>query len=165
MLFSVSISATMLKSGLSTSNSDSWSLNSTRPRGPGDRTKIHSRSNTWRKKKKKHSPTHEIFILAWNFHSWFEIFILDWNFQSRALFFCGQRGARNETTILDWIFYSVLKAWFFQYCLSRFNFFNPGALWGWTCLHNFNWAKVIGGLPNRGFPTVFRKGPDCVADP
>ena len=94
------------------------------PEGPRIE-KMHSRSNAW----KNHSPTHEIFILAWNFHSQFEIFILDWNFQSRALFFCSQRGARNEKTILDWKFYSALKAWFFQDCLSRLSFFNPGALW------------------------------------
>ena len=94
------------------------------PEGPGIE-KIHSRSNAW----KNHSPTHEIFILAWNLHSRFEIFILDWKFQSQALFFCGQRGARNENFILDWEFHSVSKAWFFQDRLSRLNFFNPGALW------------------------------------
>ena len=99
-------------------------LDLTFPEGPGIE-KIHSRSNAW----KNHSPTHEIFILAWNFQSQFEIFILDWKFQSQALCFCGQRGARNEIFILDWKFYSVLKAWFFQYCLSRLNFFDPGALW------------------------------------
>ena len=46
--------------------------------------------------KKKHSPPHEIFIIAWNFHSRFENFILDWKFQSQTLFFCSQRGAQNE---------------------------------------------------------------------
>ena len=68
-----------------------------RARGP---KKNHSRSNAW----KKNPPlTHEIFILAWKFHSRFEIFILDWKFQSQALslFFCGQRGARNENFILE----------------------------------------------------------------
>ena len=94
------------------------------PEGPGIE-KNHSRSNAW----KNHSPTHKIFILAWNFHSRFENFILDWKVQSQTLFFCGQRGARNEKNILDWTFHSVLKAWFFQYRLSRLNFFSPGALW------------------------------------
>ena len=85
-------------------------------------------------------PHARIFILAWNFHSRFEIFILDWKFQSQALFFCGQRGARNEKTILDWKFHSVLKAWYFQYRLSRLNFFNPGALWVFKALQN--WKRL-----------------------
>ena len=119
------------------------------PEGPGIE-KIHSRSNAW----KNHSPTHEIFILAWNFHSRFEIFILDWKFQSRALFFCAQRGARNEKTILDWKFHSVLKAWFFQYRLSRLKFFNPGALFevsslpSWGSQHQLR----IKALPSENNP-------------
>ena len=102
-----------------------WPWQSQRAR----RSKKFILARTHEKKKKKHSLTHEIFILAWNVHSRFEKFILAWKFQSRALFFCGQRGARNEKTILDWKFHSVLKAWFFQYGLSRLIFFNPGALW------------------------------------
>ena len=43
-------------------------------------------------------------------------------------FFCSQRGARYERTILDWKFHSLLKACFFQCCLSRLIFFNLGAL-------------------------------------
>ena len=116
------------------------------PEGPGIE-KIHSRSNAW----KNHSPTHKIFILAWNFHSRFENFILDWKFQSQALFFCGQRGARNENFILDWKFHSVLKAWFFQYRLSRLNFFNPGALWEpLFCESRFGGLKIA----NRRFEAI-----------
>ena len=81
-------------------------------------------------RKKNISPMHERrTILAWNFHSRLEIFILTWKFQSRALFFCGQRGARNEEINLNWKFHSVLKAWFFfRYCASRLIFINPGDL-------------------------------------
>ena len=115
------------------------------PRGPGDR-KIHSRSNAW----KNHSPTHEIFILAWNFHARFEMFILDWKFQSQTLFFCGQRGARNENFILDGKFHSVLKAWIFQDCLSRLDFFNPRALW--EIRQNLKSATVkITNAPKKSF--------------
>ena len=76
------------------------------------------------------------FPHARNFHSRFESCILGLkisfsieNFNPRPCFSAAQRGARNENFILDWKFHSVLKAWFFQYCLSRLNFFNPGALW------------------------------------
>ena len=86
------------------------------PEGPGIE-KIHSRSNAW----KKHSPTQEIFILASNLHSRFENFILDWKFQSQALFFCGQRGARNENLILDWKFHSV----------GPLGVFRPETLFSW----------------------------------
>ena len=55
------------------------------PEGPGIK-QIHSRSNAW----KNHSPTHEMFILACNFHSRFGTFILDWKVQSQALSFCSQ---------------------------------------------------------------------------
>ena len=73
---------------------------------------------------------HGLRALDWNFHSRFENFILDWKFQSQTLFFCRQRGAWTEQkNILDWKFHSILKAWFFQDCLSRLDFFNPGALW------------------------------------
>ena len=95
-------------------------LSRRRPQRARGSKKIHSRSNAW----KNHSPTHEIFILAWNFHSRFEIFILDWKFQSQALFFCGQRGARNENFILDWKFHSVLKAWFFSISPLEIEFFS-----------------------------------------
>ena len=72
---------------------------------------IKEKSNS---RSKKHSPAHERTILAWNLHSRFEFFILAWKSQSRALFFCGQRGARNEKDILD------------QGCLSRLIFSSPG---------------------------------------
>ena len=82
-------------------------------RGPGDLKKI--------------TPTHEIFILVWIFYSWFKIFIPVWNVQSRALFFCGQRGARNtnkfsiENVIPYWKLASILR--------FEIDFFNLGALW------------------------------------
>ena len=95
------------------------------PEGPRIE-KIHSRSNAW----ENHSPQ------ARDSHSRLKFSFSVWKFQSRALCFCGQRGPRNEIFILDWNFHSVLKAWFFQYCLSRLNFFNPGALWV------FQWKKL-----------------------
>ena len=94
------------------------------PEGPRIE-KIHSRSNAW----KNHSPTHEIFSFSLEiFIPRFENFILDWKkIQSRALFFCGQRGARNGNFILDWNFHSVLKAWFFQILPLEIEFFQS---WG-----------------------------------
>ena len=67
---------------------------SPKPRGPGERKNSFSLEGM----KKESIPTHETFILAWNFHSRFEKFILDWKLQSQALFFCGQGGAWNEKT-------------------------------------------------------------------
>ena len=70
---------------------------------------------------KNHStiPLRTRTILAWNFHSRFEMFIPAWKFQSRAWFFCTQRGARNEKTILDWKVRSVLKELHFFNIASR----------------------------------------------
>ena len=85
---------------------------------------------------------------VWNFRSRFEIFILAWKCQSQALFFffCAQREAPNEKEPFSIEkFLSVLKAWFFQYCLSRLNFFNPGAIW-------------VRGPPTHGVPKPPQQG-------
>ena len=91
--------------------------------------------------RKNHSRLNFVFSV-WNFHSRLK-------FSIRGLF-CGQRGARNEKTILDWKFHSVLKAWFFQYCLSRLNFVYRLALWVWIFavrgvladFHDFNLSEL-----------------------
>ena len=67
-------------------------------------------------------------------------FVKDWNFHSRlkisfpALFFCAQRGAQNEKTILDWKFHSVLKLDFLNIA-SRdwtFSIFGPSGPSCWA---------------------------------
>ena len=61
----------------------------------------------------------------WDVLSWFENDILAWKFNhgpssfSSSLSSSAAKEGWDWKTILNWIFHSVLKAWCFQYCLSR----------------------------------------------
>ena len=88
------------------------------PEGP-EIEKNHSRSKAW----KDHSPTLEIFVLAWKLHSRFEIFIRAWKSQSRALFFAAREGLgmKKPFSIENFISYWRLdffnissRDWFFS---------------------------------------------------
>ena len=92
----------------------------TEPRGPRDQKNSFSLERT----KKNHSPAHEIFILAWKFHSRFENFILDWKkFNPRPCFSAAREGPRmkkpfsTENFIPYWkldFFNMASRDWFFS---------------------------------------------------
>ena len=81
----------------------------------------------------------KIFILTSHVHSRVENFLLDWKFQSQTLFFCGQRGARNEKPFWIEIPFRI-ESLIFSIWPLEIDFFSILGPSGNPALHNY-WAR------------------------
>ena len=123
------------------------------PRGPGNRKNSFSLERM--RKKKKHSPTHEIFILAWNFILGLNISFSIENFNPRPSFSAAREGPGMKKPFSIENFIPYWKLDFFNMASRDFIFFNPGALW--VSLHHF--FTLQGGSGTGTFGT-YPRGPN-----